>query len=163
MTLGDQMNRLATDVVAQLSAQGIMLATAESCTAGLIAATVADIPGASSVLERGFVTYSNEAKQEMLGVSAATLEAVGAVSAQTATEMASGALNRSRAQVAVSVTGIAGPGGGTIEKPVGLVHFSCATKTRQLDREQRFGALSREEIRQKSVICALELVLEITR
>ena len=105
-----------------------MAATAESCTGGLIAGLLTEIPGSSAVLERGFVVYSNAAKQELLGVPAETLVNYGAVSGETAVAMAEGALRASRAEVAVSVTGIAGPDGGTAAKPVGLVHFACARR-----------------------------------
>ena len=114
----------ATDLIARYRAAGLMAATAESCTGGLIAALLTDIPGSSAVLERGFVVYSNAAKQELLGVPAETLARYGAVSAETARAMAEGALGASRAEVAVSVTGVAGPDGGSAEKPVGLVHFA---------------------------------------
>ena len=106
----------------------LRIATAESCTGGLIAATLTEIPGSSDVVDRGFVTYSNEAKQAMLGVPAATLNQFGAVSRETAEAMASGALAHSLAELVVSVTGIAGPGGGSADKPVGLVHFAAAAR-----------------------------------
>lgn len=108
-------------------ARGLKVATAESCTGGLVAGALTDIAGSSDVFDRGFVTYSNEAKQEILGVPPATLTKHGAVSAETAAAMAQGTLARSRADVAVAVTGIAGPGGGSADKPVGLVHFAAAT------------------------------------
>ena len=161
MTLPEQLIAEAQELIEQLTAQNLMLATAESCTAGMIAATLADISGASAVLERGFVTYSNEAKMEMLGVSGATLERFGAVSQPTAEEMARGAFARSRADVAVSVTGIAGPTGGSAEKPVGLVHFAVMTAERQLHLEERYGALERLEIRQRAVLSAFALVRQV--
>ena len=108
--------------------RGLNLATAESCTGGLVAAALTEIAGSSDVVDRGFVTYSNEAKQAMLGVPTATLKRYGAVSAQTAAAMAAGALKNSPADVAVAITGIAGPGGGTKQKPVGLVHFAAAPR-----------------------------------
>src|SRR5262249_53163778 len=117
---------LARAVLDACRAHGIMLTTAESCTGGMIAAALTDIPGSSDVVDRGFVTYSNEAKMEMVGVRHATLAAHGAVSRETAVEMAAGALAHSRAGIALSVTGIAGPGGGSAEKPVGLVWFGLA-------------------------------------
>ena len=116
----------AAALLAACRERGLKLATAESCTGGLIAAILTEVPGSSDVFERGFVTYSNEAKTEMLGVSAALIEKHGAVSAEVARAMAEGALRNSRADIAVSVTGVAGPGGGTAEKPVGLVHFGAA-------------------------------------
>ena len=142
-------------------ARGLKVATAESCTGGLAAALLTEIAGSSDVVERGFVTYSNEAKVECLGVSAATLAAEGAVSAVTAREMAEGALSRSRADIAVSVTGIAGPGGGAAAKPVGLVHFACAGPgARRAAVERRFGELGRGAVRLASVEQALVLLKE---
>ncbi len=135
--------------------------TAESCTGGLVAALLTSIPGSSDVLERGFVTYSNDAKIELLGVPAGTIERHGAVSAQTAQAMAIGALAHSRAEVAVSITGVAGPGGGSAEKPVGLVFLALATRTGCDVIEMRFGPLSRDEIRARSVVKALELMLGV--
>ena len=134
-----------------------MLATAESCTGGMIAAALTDIAGSSAVVDRGFVTYSNEAKMDMLGVSAATLDAHGAVSRETALEMAAGALARSRAGIALSVTGIAGPGGGSAEKPVGLVWFGLAMTGREAVAEQRlFDDRGRDFIR-REIVAALEM------
>jgi len=153
--------QLARAVLAACEARGILLATAESCTGGMIAAALTDIAGSSAVVDRGFVTYSNAAKMEMLGVGAATLQRFGAVSAETAREMAAGALARSHAGVAVSVTGIAGPGGGSAEKPVGLVWFGLALPGIAPRAEQRlFGPLGRAAIRQGSVETALQLVLD---
>lgn len=116
----------ASEIVEKFSEHGAMIATAESCTGGLIAGAITDISGSSTVFDRGFVTYSNEAKQDMLDVKAATLEAFGAVSPQVATEMVLGARRRSRADFAVSVTGVAGPGGGSEQKPVGLVFMGLS-------------------------------------
>lgn len=150
---------LAREILADCEARGVMLATAESCTGGMIAAALTDIAGSSAVVDRGFVTYSNEAKIEMLGVSPATLHRHGAVSAQTAREMAAGALARSRAGVAVSVTGIAGPGGGSPAKPVGLVWFGIAATGRDIATVSRaFEDRGRASIRAESVRVALELV-----
>jgi nicotinamide-nucleotide amidase len=132
--------------------------TAESCTGGLVAALLTSIPGSSDVVERGFVTYSNEAKIELLGVPADIIAMHGAVSAQTAEAMAHGALANSRADVAVSITGVAGPGGGSVDKPVGLVFLAVATKGGCDVAEMRFGALSRDEIRARSVVKALEMM-----
>ena len=151
----------ARAVLAACEAQGLMLATAESCTGGMIAAALTDIAGSSSVVDRGFVTYSNEAKMEMLGVSADTLAAHGAVSSETVLEMAAGALNRSRAGIAISVTGIAGPGGGSAEKPVGLVWFGLALRGREIIAEKRlFTGLDRAGVRAATVDTALQMVLE---
>lgn len=141
-----------------LRARRAMCATAESCTGGLIAALLTALPGSSDVVDRGFVTYSNEAKSELLGVPEETLARHGAVSAATAEAMARGALARSRAQVAVAVTGIAGPGGGSPEKPVGLVFLAVAGPRGIVVEERRFGALSRDEIRRRTVIDALALL-----
>jgi nicotinamide-nucleotide amidase len=149
----------AAALIARYASLGLKIATAESCTGGLVAGLLTDIPGSSAVLERGFVTYSNEAKRESLGVPAATLEAHGAVSEATARAMARGALDHSRAEVAVSITGVAGPGGGTAEKPVGLVHFACAGPgATMMAIERRFGDLGRSAIRVASVEQALELL-----
>jgi nicotinamide-nucleotide amidase len=149
----------AADLVARYKAAGLTAATAESCTGGLVAGLLTEIAGSSAVLERGFVVYSNAAKQELLGVPAETLANHGAVSEQTAVAMAEGALHASRAEVSVSVTGIAGPDGGTDTKPVGLVHFACARRGKPtVTREGRFGAIGRAEVRLASVRVALDLL-----
>ncbi|XBQ14005.1 MAG: CinA family protein [Nitratireductor rhodophyticola] len=157
------MSNFETQARAVLSAcetRGIMLATAESCTGGMIAAALTDIAGSSSVVDRGFVTYSNEAKMEMLGVSSETLAIHGAVSQETALEMAAGALARSRAGVAVAVTGIAGPDGGSAEKPVGLVWFGLALKGRApLAQSHVFAGRDRAGVRAATVEAALDMVL----
>jgi nicotinamide-nucleotide amidase len=138
---------------------GLKIATAESCTGGLIAGLLTEIPGSSAVVERGFVVYSNDAKVELLGVPAKTLAAQGAVSEATARALAEGALRASRADVAVSVTGVAGPDGGSAEKPVGLVWFGCARRgAAAVTREERFGAVGRGAVRLASVCVALELL-----
>jgi nicotinamide-nucleotide amidase len=145
-------------------AKKLMVATAESCTGGLVAAALTDIAGSSAVVDRGFVTYTNEAKQEMLGVPLATLETFGAVSRETAEAMARGVLGHARADLAVSITGVAGPGGGSAEKPVGLVHFAAASRTGQLiHRECRFGDIGRAEVRRRSVLEALAMLTELAR
>ena len=137
----------------------LRIATAESCTGGLIAATLTEIPGSSDVVERGFVTYSNAAKQTMLGVPAITIGQFGEVSRETAEAMATGALANSPAELAVSVTGIAGPGGARPEKPVGLVHFAAASKRGSLvHREKRFGDIGRAQVRHASVAEALDML-----
>jgi nicotinamide-nucleotide amidase len=149
----------AAELVARYKAAGLMAATAESCTGGLIAGLLTEIPGSSNVLERGFVVYSNAAKQELLGVLAQTLTKHGAVSGETAVAMAEGAVRASLADVAVSVTGIAGPDGGTAAKPVGLVHFACARRgMRTTAREERFGEIGRAAVRLASVRVGLELL-----
>ncbi len=135
-----------------------MLATAESCTGGLVAALLTDVPGSSAAFERGFVTYSNAAKAEMLGVDPALIAAEGAVSEAVARGMASGVLAHSRADAAVSITGVAGPGGGTAAKPVGLVHFACARRGGSVVAvERRFGDIGRSAVRLASVAEALGL------
>ncbi len=140
---------------------GILAATAESCTGGLIIAAMTDIPGSSSMVDRGFVTYSNEAKMEMLGVSARTLADHGAVSSRTAKEMAEGALKNSRAGIALAVTGIAGPDGGSAEKPVGLVWFGLAMTGQPVHVENRvFDNRGRDHIRRETVKHALCMGLE---
>ena len=156
-----QLYDLAADIGQALKARGWMLATAESCTGGWIGQCVTMVPGSSEWFERGFITYTNAAKIEMLGVRQVTLQAHGAVSEQTVREMADGALQRSHAQVAVSVSGVAGPGGGTPDKPVGMVCLgwavrdgTCRTRTLGLDGD-------RDAIRRQSVIAALEGVREL--
>jgi nicotinamide-nucleotide amidase len=137
----------------------LKIATAESCTGGLVAGLLTEIPGSSAVVERGFVVYSNEAKQDLLGVPADMLAERGAVSEATARAMAEGALKGSRADLAVSVTGVAGPDGGTVEKPVGLVWFACARRgAATAAREERFGAIGRANVRLASVRVALAML-----
>jgi nicotinamide-nucleotide amidase len=151
---------LADTFLKTCQARGILCATAESCTGGLIIALLTDIPGSSSMVDRGFVTYSNEAKMEMLGVAPATLKAHGAVSRETALEMAAGALRHSRAGIALSVTGIAGPDGGSAEKPVGLVWFGVALAGQPPTAEKRlFENRGRDHVRRQTVTTALELGL----
>lgn len=143
-------------------ARQFRLATAESCTGGLIAATLARVPGCSSVLERGFVTYSNEAKTEMLEVPAELIGRRGAVSAEVALAMAEGALRHAQAELAVAVTGVAGPGGGSAEKPVGLVHIAAARKNGpRLHEEKRFGDIGRENVQRETVLAAFALLARV--
>ncbi len=138
---------------------GVMVATAESCTGGLIAGCLTEIAGSSDVVDRGFVTYSNEAKNAMLGVPLAMIEEHGAVSEPVARAMAEGALAQSEAELSVAVTGVAGPGGGTAEKPVGLVHLACARRGGETHHcEQRYGDLGRAGIREATVRTALEML-----
>ena len=140
---------------------GVMVATAESCTGGLVSAALTAIAGSSAVLDRGFVTYSNEAKAELLGVSDALLGEFGAVSEPVARAMAMGAVERSRAAVSVSITGVAGPGGGSVEKPVGLVHFAAVARDGAVVHvARRFGDIGRGEVRMESVRIALALLLD---
>jgi nicotinamide-nucleotide amidase len=148
----------AESLLDRLRKRGLKLATAESCTGGLLAALLTEIAGSSDVVERGFVTYSNAAKREMLGVPETMLAEHGAVSAPVARAMAEGALAHSGADVAVAVTGIAGPGGSTAAKPVGLVHFAAARRGGGvLHRECRFGDIGRSEVRIASLREALQL------
>lgn len=156
---GDAIREQAERVLRRYREQGLKIATAESCTGGLIAALLTEIAGSSDVFERGFVTYSNEAKQELLGVPEALLAEHGAVSEPVARAMAEGALKYSRADVAVSVTGIAGPGGGTETKPVGLVYMGYA-KGEQLRCERHVFAGNRAEVRRQVVERSLEILLE---
>ncbi len=152
----------ATHLLQSCRAAGLQIATAESCTGGLIAAVLTEIPGSSDVFERGYVTYSNAAKIEMLGVRALLIENHGAVSKQVAEAMALGALVNSAADLSLAVTGIAGPGGGSVEKPVGLVHIAAAVKGGGLvHSECRFGDPGRASIRLKTVQSALELGLKL--
>ncbi len=148
----------AADILARARARRLKIVTAESCTGGLVAGLLTAIAGSSDVFERGYVTYSYEAKTELLGVDAALLKRRGAVDREVAETMAAGALARSHADVAVSVTGIAGPGGGTAKKPVGLVHFAVARGARIEAVERRFGDLGRDGVRRAAVIEALDLL-----
>jgi nicotinamide-nucleotide amidase len=153
------LDKAAKHLLALCRERGLKIATAESCTGGLVAAALTEIPGSSDVVDRGFVTYSNEAKREMLGVTALTLEKAGAVSRETAEEMAQGAITHSGADLAVSITGIAGPGGATPGKPVGLVHFAAAARDgRLIHRARRYGKIGRRQVRLKSVREALALL-----
>ncbi|MBA97905.1 MAG: CinA family protein [Sulfitobacter sp.] len=138
--------------------RGVMIACAESCTGGMVAAALTDLPGSSTMFDRGFVTYTNAAKIDMLGVSASTLAACGAVSEPVAREMALGALSRSQAQVAVSVTGIAGPGGSE-HKPEGRVCFAIAQGSEAISDTQEFGALGRDKVRKAARDHAIALLL----
>jgi nicotinamide-nucleotide amidase len=152
----------ARRLVTLAAARKRLLATAESCTGGLVAGALTDIAGSSAIFDRGFVTYSNAAKIAMLGVRPATLEQHGAVSAETAKEMAAGALARSDAFVAVSITGIAGPAGGSALKPIGLVWFAAAARDgRVLLEERYFGDIGRQPVRYASVLQALSMLEEI--
>lgn len=149
----------ASGLLERYREQGLRIATAESCTGGLVAGLLTEIAGSSAVVERGFVTYSNEAKSDLLGVPAALIAEHGAVSKSVARAMAEGALAASRADVAVAVTGVAGPGGGSEAKPVGLVHFGLAREGRPTrDLERRYDDLGRAEIRLRAVADALALL-----
>ena len=160
MAGSDELRALAAQVLRACEARGWMLATAESCTGGMVAAALTDIPGSSAVVERGFVTYSNAAKAECLGVPVSLIETHGAVSEPVARAMATGALAHSPADLAVAVTGIAGPGGGSAQKPEGLVHFACARRGGATTHARiEFGAVGRDRVRAASVQQALEMLL----
>jgi nicotinamide-nucleotide amidase len=155
----DTIRNGAVRVLEACRRRGLTVATAESCTGGLVSAALTEIPGSSEVIDRGFVTYSNAAKEAMLGVPATVLERHGAVSRDTAEAMAAGALAISGADLAVAITGIAGPGGGSEEKPVGLVHFAAAARDgRHIHREKRFGDVGRSAVRAQSVAEALAML-----
>jgi len=163
ITLPDELVDMARRVIAANRARGRRIAVAESCTGGLVAAALTEIPGSSDVFESGFVTYSNEAKMDLLGVSLDVLETFGAVSVAVAWAMAQGALRRSRADTAVAITGIAGPDGGTAKKPVGTVVFARARRDADpsdiIADQQDFGDLGRGGVRLQAALCALELLL----
>ena len=159
MTDFDALARRARTVVEAAIAARLMIATAESCTGGLVSAAVTAVPGSSATLDRAFVTYSNEAKTEMLGVDAELIRRHGAVSAEVAAAMVDGALARSRADVAVAITGIAGPGGGSLEKPVGLVWFAARRRAGpQILLARRYGDLGRDAVRDAATAEALDLL-----
>ncbi len=160
----DTLTALATEVGAKLKQRGWMMATAESCTGGWVGQEMTAIAGSSDYFDRGFITYSNAAKQDMLGVSATTLEKFGAVSEETAREMAAGALGHSAAQVTVSITGVAGPTGGTPSRPVGTVCFGWAVRDGgPADSVVKRFAGDREAVRRQSVQFALQGVLDRAR
>jgi nicotinamide-nucleotide amidase len=155
----DDIISMAETIIRDFTAAGLMVSTAESCTGGLIAGALTEISGSSAVVDRGFVTYTNTAKIEMLGVQAETLLRFGAVSEETARQMVHGALFRSRAEIAVAVTGIAGPGGGSAEKPVGLVHLAAKSRAGTLiHRKMLYGDIGRSEVRLATIRTALEMV-----
>ncbi len=152
---------LAAELLDACADRHLRIATAESCTGGLVVASLTEIAGSSRVVDRGFVTYDNNAKIQMLGVSAQTLAAVGAVSAEVARAMAEGALSRSSADLAIAVTGIAGPGGGTDAKPIGLVHFAGQRKDGRSNAQGLVLEGGRTDIRLASVEIALKMLLEL--
>ena len=159
--LPEEIVALATRVIAENAAAGRTIALAESCTGGLVSAALTEVAGSSAVLDRGFVTYSNDAKHQMLGVSEEILDTFGAVSIATVWAMAHGALNRSNADVAVAISGIAGPDGGTPQKPLGTVVFARAVRGDEeiLAEERLFDGVSREAVRLQATLVALELLL----
>jgi len=160
----ERLRNLAMLVLDDAERARLKIATAESCTGGLVAALLTEIPGSSTVVERGFVTYSNKAKEEMLGVPGDVLADFGAVSEPVARMMAEGALANSRANIAVAITGVAGPGGGTRMKPVGTVHLACARENRAVLHEMlQLGDIGRDAIRLAAVEAALNLIQAQTR
>ena len=151
---------LAAELLDLSKERGFTVATVESCTGGLVCGALTAIAGSSAMVQGGLITYANEAKAALAGVPAALLETYGAVSEPVARAMAEGGRERLDATFAVSITGVAGPGGGSVEKPVGLVHFACVGPPGTQHRERRFGELSRDEIRRLSVLEALDLLRE---
>ena len=156
----DDIQDLARRVIEQASARGVMISTAESCTGGLVAGALTDVAGSSAVVDRGFVTYSNAAKAAMLGVPEDLIQVHGAVSEPVARAMVEGAVAHADATISVAVTGIAGPGGGSAAKPVGLVHFAACGPAGVVHVEKRFGDLGRTGVRMESVRTALRLLLD---
>lgn len=156
----EEIEILALRVIEAAIEKGLTLTTAESCTGGLVMAALTAVAGSSAAVDRGFVTYSNAAKTRMLGVPAELIVAQGAVSEVVALTMARGAIAQSEAEVSVSITGIAGPGGGSDDKPVGLVHFATSGPTGLTHAEHRFGDLGREGVRLASVRVALDMLLD---
>ncbi len=156
-----ELERLAADVLAACRARDLRLSLAESCTGGLIAGCLTAIPGSSEVLERAFVTYSNAAKSEMLGVDDLLIAVHGAVSEQVARAMAEGALDRSRTDIAAAVTGIAGPGGGSADKPVGMVHIAVARRDHPTVHHRHLFAGDRDAVRTQAIAATLELLKEM--
>jgi nicotinamide-nucleotide amidase len=159
--MGESLDKLAAALGQRLLERGLTLATAESCTGGWIAKVVTDIPGSSGWFDRGFVSYSNTSKRDMLGVSESVLESRGAVSAEVVAQMAAGALERSGADAALAVSGVAGPGGGSEEKPVGTVYFAWALAGSEPVVKRMQFAGEREEVRHQTVRLALERLLEL--
>lgn len=160
--MNEELRAAAAAVIEACRARGWKVATAESCTGGLVAATLTEIPGASAVVDRGFVTYSNKAKKTMLGVSARTLKKHGAVSRECAAEMAKGALKRSQAHIVVSITGVAGPGPSESGKPAGLVFFAAASRTgKKIAHKSMFRGVGRSLVRRKSVLQALAMMQKL--
>jgi nicotinamide-nucleotide amidase len=155
---------MAESIIRDFTDAGLMVSTAESCTGGLIAGALTEIAGSSAVVDRGFVTYTNNAKMEMLGVQEATLARHGAVSEETARQLVHGALFRSHADIAIAVTGVAGPGGGSAEKPVGLVHLAAKSRTSGLvHRKMLYGDLGRDQVRLATVRTALAMIRQLAQ
>ena len=162
MTKNQGLSRNAYALLALCKTRGLKIAAAESCTGGLLTATLTEIPGSSAVVDRGFVTYSNQAKHQMLGVPTRTLKQYGAVSRETALAMAEGALARSSADITVAITGIAGPGGGSRQKPVGLVHIAAIARSgMRVHHECRFSDIGRTKVREKSTLEAFAMMRDL--
>lgn len=161
MQMPEMVAAQAGKAIEALKRAGFSIATAESCTGGLVTGALTSVPGASDVVYGGFITYANTAKSSMIGVPARLIRDYGAVSAQVARAMANGARNRGQVDLAVSVTGVAGPQGGSDRKPVGLVYIACATHEGTCVIERRFGDIGRDGVREASVLAALELVIEV--
>jgi len=158
----DDITSAVNRLLDRCKAKKLSVATAESCTGGLVAAAISEISGSSAVLDRGFVTYSNEAKQQMLGVTPATIDVYGAVSTECAAEMARGALAHAQVDLAVSITGIAGPTGATPGKPIGLVYFCAASRSgRNIAHDRKYGDIGRSQVRRASVLQALAMLQEL--
>ncbi len=158
----DQIKSLATEALELCRTKKYQIATAESCTGGLIIGSLTEIAGSSDVVDRGFITYSNQAKMDMLGISDDILNRHGAVSPETAIAMVTGALENSEADIAISVTGIAGPGGGSVHKPVGLVHMAVMKRGEDaIHKKYLFGDIGRASVRQETVIQALKLIMSV--
>ena len=163
MLYSQDMLDLARDFLSAMRAKGWKFTSAESCTGGLIAGLLTEIAGSSDVVDRGFVTYSNEAKTALVNVPPDMIAAYGAVSEEVVRAMAEGALRNSLADVSVAVSGVAGPGGGTADKPVGRVHIAASSKTNRLHKRMDYGDLGRSEIRRRTVVDALTLAQELLR
>jgi nicotinamide-nucleotide amidase len=163
MLYSQDMLDLARDFLNAMREKGLKFASAESCTGGLIAGLLTEIAGSSDVIDRGFVTYSNEAKTALVNVPAELIAAHGAVSEEVVRAMAEGALRNSLADISVAVSGVAGPGGGTADKPVGRVHIAASSKTNRLHKRMDYGDLGRSEIRRRTVVDALTLAQELLR
>jgi len=160
--IDQEMRDAAVALLDLCKARHLTVATAESCTGGLLAAALTDVPGSSAVVDRGFVTYTNDAKQQMIGVPPPTIEKYGAVSRETAEAMAKGALAHAQVDLAVSITGIAGPSGAMPGKPIGLVHFAAAARSgRLIHHDRKFGDLGRSEVRRRSVLEAMAMLREL--
>ena len=160
--LDQELRDRAVSLLELCKSRHLTIATAESCTGGLLAAVLTDIPGSSAVVDRGFVTYTNESKQQMIGVPPPTIEKFGAVSRETAEAMAKGTLAHAQVELAVSITGIAGPTGAMPGKPIGLVHFAAASRSgRMIHHDRKFGDIGRSEVRRKSVLQAMAMLTEL--